>query len=189
MGMFDEVIDNAGEPYKGGKGFELGTHTVLIMLAEAKEKKTKNNPKAAVIEVTVADKKDQEKTAVCTLYFHTEGGAKMAVTKILGIMVHNVGENKKDKVRELAKKMFAKIDDPVKARDVVVKLISDKLIGKEAYLVAEPTGKYKTTGYGDLWHYPAEPQTDEKDEDTILDEAEDITGTPEAENIPDFPGL
>lgn len=40
MGMFDEVIDNAGEAFKGGKGFEHGTHDVLIMEAKAVEKKT-----------------------------------------------------------------------------------------------------------------------------------------------------
>lgn len=164
MGLFDDVLDNVGEPFKGGKGFEYGTHEVLIMLAEAKEKKTKANPEAAVIEVTVADEVDNDKTATCTLYFHTEGGAKMAVAKILGIIVHNVGEEKKDTVRELGKKLFASIDDPKKARDVAAKLINDKLIGKKAYLVAEPQGNYKTTAYGDIWHYPATPQGEPGDD-------------------------
>lgn len=165
MGIFDDVLENVGEPFKGGgKGFEYGTHKVVIMLAEAKQKKTKANDKAEVIEVTVADEKDQEKTAVCTLYFHTEGGAKMAVTKVLGLLVHKVGEEKKDKVRELGKKLFAKIDDPTKARDIANKLINEKLIGEEAYLVAEPQGKYKTTSYGDIWHYEASPQAEPADE-------------------------
>jgi hypothetical protein len=38
------------------------------------------------------------------------------------------------------------------------------MIGKKAYLVAEPNGKYKTTSYGDLWHYPAEPQGEPQDD-------------------------
>lgn len=159
MGLFDDVLNNVGEPFTGGgKGFEYGTHEVLIMLAEAKAKKTKANDAAAVIEVTVADPVDNDKTALCTLYFHTEGGAKMAVAKVLGLIVHNVGEEKKDTVRELGKKLFASIDDPVAARDVATKLINDKLIGKKAYLVAEPQGNYSTTSYGDIWHYAAEPQ-------------------------------
>ena len=93
-GIFDDIIANVGEPYKGGKGFEAGTHEVLIGTVEAKQKKTQKNPEAEVIEVTVFDEKDNDKTATCTLYFHTDGGAKMSVTKVLGIMVHNVGEEK-----------------------------------------------------------------------------------------------
>lgn len=181
MGMFDEILDNVGEPFKGGKGFTYGTHEVLVMLAEAKQKKTRANDKAEVIEVTVCDKVDEEKTAICTLYFHTEGGAKMSVAKVLGILVHNVGEEKKEVVRELGRRLFANIDDPVKARDIAAKLINEKLIGKEAYLVAEPRGDYKTTSYGDLWHYPAEPQGEPADEaqavakevgGSVVDEAE-----------------
>lgn len=175
MGMFDDVLENVGEPFKGGKGFTWGTHEVLIMLAEGKQKKTKANAAAEVIEVTVADKVDNDKTALCTLYFHTEGGAKMSVAKVLGIMVHNVGEEKKDAVRELGKKLFASVDDPTKARDIAVKLINDKMIGKEAYLVAEPQGTYKTTGYGDLWHYPAEPQGEPRDDNEAA--AKDVGGS------------
>lgn len=164
-GMFDEVLENVGEPFKGGgKGFEYGTHEVVIGEANAVEKKTKNDPKAPVIEVVVFDEADNDKKATCTLYFHTEGGAKMSVAKVLGILVHNVGEKKKDTVRELGRKMFGSIDDPVKARDVAVKLLTEKMIGKKAYLVAEPQGKYKTTSYGDIWHYPAEPQSEPVDE-------------------------
>lgn len=186
MGMFDDVLDNVGEPFKGGKGFEYGTHEVIIGEANAVAKKTKANDAAAVIEVVVFDEADNEKTATCTLYFHTEGGAKMAVAKVLGIMVHNVGEEKKDAVRELGKKLFANIDDPTKARDVAVKLMTDKMIGKKAYLVAEPNGKYKTTSYGDIWHYPAEPQSKPVEAVAAVN-GEDITGTEEAENLPDFP--
>ncbi len=36
--------------------------------------------------------------------------------------------------------------------------MNDKLLTKKAYLIAEPQGKYTTTSYGDLWHYPAIPQ-------------------------------
>jgi len=161
MGMFDDVLENVGEPFGGGnKGFEYGTHEVLIMSAEAKQKKTKANPAAEVIEVEVSDEGegDNLRSAICTLYFHTEGGAKMSIAKILGILVHNAGEDKKDTVRELGKKLFGSIEDPIKARDIAAKLLSDKMIGKKAYLVAEPNGKYKTTSYGDLWHYAAEPQ-------------------------------
>lgn len=186
MGMFDDVLDNVGEPYKGGKGFEYGTHEVIIGEAKAVEKKTKNNPKAEVIEVVVFDEKDNDKTATCTLYFHTDGGAKMAVTKILGILVHNVGEEKKEKVRTLGKKLFASIDKPSEARDVALKLITEKMYGKKAYLVAEPRGDYKTTAYGDIWHYPAEPQEAATVAEAVVEGGEDITGTEEAKNVPDF---
>lgn len=165
MGMFDDVLENVGEPFNGGgKGFEYGTHEVVIMLAEAKQKKTQANDKAEIIEVTVADAKDENKTAICTLYFHTPGGAKMSVAKVLGIMVHNVGNEKKEAVRELGKKLFSIVEDPTKARDIAAKLMQEKMLGKKAYLVAEPRGKYKTTNYGDIWHYAAEPQGEPQDE-------------------------
>lgn len=186
MGMFDDVLENVGEPFKGGKGFEYGTHEVIIGEVASVQKKTKSNDDSAVIEVTVFDEHDNDKTATCTLYFHTEGGAKMAVAKILGILVHNAGEAKKDTVRELGKKLFASIDDPVKARDVAVKLMQDKMIGKKAYLVAEPNGKYKTTSYGDIWHYPAEPQSEPAD--AAQQAAKDVGGSVvNDEEAPDFP--
>lgn len=170
MGMFDDVLENVGEPYKGGgKGFEYGTHEVIIGLVEAQQKKTKNDPKAEVIVVTVYDPADQERTAEATLYFHTEGGAKMSLTKILGLMVHNVGEEKKEKVRELGKKLFADIDDPTKARDVAADLMAEKFTGSKtkegykAFLFVDPQGKYKTSSYGDIWHYEYEdPDADAK---------------------------
>lgn len=158
MGMFDDVLENVGEPYKGGKGFEYGTHEVVIGVVDPTTKKTKAHDAAPVIEVEVYDPKDEDRTAKTTLYFHTEGGAKMSVTKVLGILVHNNPEDKKEAVRNLGKKLFASIDDPAEARDVAAKLMSEKMIGKKAFLVAEPQGKYKTTSYGDLWHYEAEPQ-------------------------------
>lgn len=181
MGLFDDVLDNVGEPFKGGNGFEYGTHEVLIGTVEAKAKDTKNTKGAAIIEVVVFGKGDAEnKTATCTLWFHTDGAAKMSVTKILGMLVHSVGEEKKDAVRELGKKLFGSIDDPVKARDVAAKLMNDKLLTKEAYLVAEPNGNYTTTSYGDLWHYPAEPQSaDKKAERAATVGGEDVTNDPD----------
>lgn len=161
MGLFDDVLDNVGEPYKGGgKGFEYGTHEVVIGTVEAKSKDTKKAKDCAIIEVVVFDETDNDKSATCTLWFHTEGAAKMSVTKVLGLLVHKTGEEKKEAVRELGRKLFASIDDPVKARDVAAKLMTDKLVGQKGYLVAEPQGKYPTTSYGDLWHYPATPQGD-----------------------------
>lgn len=186
MGLFDEVLDNVGKPYTGGKGFEYGTHEVIIGTAEAKSKKTKKADDCAVIEVVVFDENDNDKKATCTLWFHTEGAAKMSVTKVLGMLVHNVGEEKKDKVRELGKRLFGAIDDPVKARDVAAKLIDDKLLGKKAYLVAEPQGKYATTAYGDLWHYPAEPQGEPVNEAQAAAKSVGGAVASEETELPDF---
>lgn len=160
MGLFDDVLNNVGELYKGGgKGFEYGTHEVIIANAEAKSKNTQKQKDAAIIEVIVTDGLDMDRKATCTLWFHTDGAAKMSVTKVLGLLVHKVGEEKKDAVRELGKKLFSSIESPVAARDIAAKLMNDKLIGEKAYLVAEPQGSYSTTSYGDLWHYPAEPKS------------------------------
>lgn len=181
--LFDDVIDNVGEPYKGGKGFEYGTHEVIIGEAAAKQ----DAKGREIIEVIVFDEADNDKKANCTLWFHSDGGAKMGVTKVLGLLVHKVGDEKKDAVRELGKKLFASIDDITKSRDIAVKLMNDKLLGAKAYLVAEPRGKYPTTMYGDLWHYAAEPQSAKEDGDdkTPLD-GEDITDSVAPEDMPDF---
>lgn len=196
MGMFDDVLENVGKPYTGGqgKGFEYGTHEVVIGTVLPTEKKTKANDKSEVIEVTVFDEADNEKTATCTLYFHTEGGAKMSVTKVLGLLVHKVDESKKDSVRALGKKLFGAIDDPTKARDVAAQLMAEKLVGEKGFLFVDPQGKYKTSSYGDLWHYPYEDPNGDDRTDKIADAAaavggEDITGTKEAESIPDFDDL
>lgn len=186
MGLFDDVLNKVGEPYTGGKGFTYGTHEVVIGEVKAAQKKTKTHNAAEIIEVVVFDEADNDRTAKCTLWFHSEGGAKMAVTKVLGIMVHNVGEDKKDAVRELGKKLFSAIDDPVKARDVAVKLIQDRLIGKKAYLVAEPNGKYSTTSFGDLWHYPAEPQGTPSNSVEATAKAVGGAVGEATDNIPDF---
>lgn len=158
MSTFDEVIEKAGEPFSGGKGFEYGTHEVVIGTVEAKSKDTKKAKGCAIIEVTVFDETDNDKTATATLWFHTEGAAKMSVAKVLGILVHNVGEEKKDTVRDLGKKLLGQVEDMTKARDIVAKLMTEKMVGKKAFAVAEPRGEYKTTSYVDIWHYPAKPQ-------------------------------
>lgn len=190
MGMFDDVLDKVGEPFGGGgKGFEYGTHEVIIGLAEAKSKDTKKAKDCAIIEVVVFDENDQDKTATCTLWFHTEGAAKMSVAKVLGLVVHSVGEDKKDKVRELGKKLFGSITDPIKARDVAAKLMSEKLVGKKAYLVAEPNGNYTTTSYGDLWHYPAVPQGEPKDEAQAVAKAVGGSVVEDTSDIPEFEDL
>jgi len=177
VGFLDEVLNKVGEEYQGGKGFELGTHTVTILFAEAQTDSKDRN----VLKVTVADAEDKEKTAEATLWFHTEGGAKMGVAKVLGLLIHSVGEEKKDAVRELGKKLFGSISEPVKARDVAAKLINDKLIGKEGFAVAEPKNGYTTTKYVDLWHYPAEPQGDK----TKAEAKSDLDEITEAD-LPDF---
>ena len=103
----------------------------------------------------------------------------MSVTKVLGIMVHNVGEEKKDAVRELGKKLFGDISDPTKARDIAIKLMNDKILGKKAYLVSEPRNGYKTSSYGDLWHYAVEAK---------IIEGEDVTEEL-ADDLPEFGDL
>lgn len=191
MGMFDDIINNVGEPYVGkGKGFAHGTHAVVIGTVTPCEKKTKNNPKAEVIEVEVFNKDDQDQKATATLYFHTEGGAKIAVTKVLGLLVHKVSEDKKEAVRKLGKKLFGEISDPTEARDVAAKLMTDKLIGEEAFLVVEidEDSKYDTSMYGDIWHYPYElPDADER-MDKAADAKMDMSkaGDVKAEEVPDF---
>lgn len=200
MGMFDEVLNNVGEPYKGaGKGFEYGTHDVIIGMVEPQIKKTKNDPEAEVIVVTVYDPKDQERTAEATLYFHTEGGARMSVTKILGLMVHNVGEDKKERVRELGKKYFGQIENSHDAREAAVKLMVEKFTGTKdkdgykAFLFVDPQGKYKTSSYGDIWHYAYEDPNADDREEKIAAEDPLAGATPvsdeEAADIPNFDDL
>lgn len=164
MGMFDEVLENVGKPYEGNKkGFPYGTHKVKILLAEPQQKKTRNDPNAEVIVVSVATAEDPDNVGEATLYFHTEGGARMSVTKVLGLLVHKSGEEKKDAVRALGKKLFDQIDDLTEARDVAARLINEKLIDQEGFFFVDPQGKYSTSSYGDLWHYPYEdPNADDR---------------------------
>lgn len=170
MGLFDEVLENVGKEYTGSKGFTEGTHKVIIGEARAEQDKKDR----AIIKVTVFDPEDNEMTAECTLWFHSEGGAKMGVSKVLGLLVHSVGEEKKDKVRELGKQLFGKIDDLTKSRDIAAKLINDKLIGKEGFLYIDLSdSNYSTSKYGDLWAYEYTPKEKKEDESVDL-------------NVPDF---
>lgn len=177
MGFLSEVLNNVGKEY-GGKGFTAGTHKVIIGTAEA----TTDSKDRDIIKVTVFDKDDEELSAEATLWFHTEGGAKMGVSKVLGILVHNQQtEEKKQAVSALGKKLFGTIDTPKKSQEVAVKLLNEKLTGKEAFLVVEVRGDYTTSRYGDLWHYEAKAKTDDKPK-------VDTSQAPgvEASDLPDF---
>lgn len=167
MGLFDDIISNVDKEHVAGKGFEFGTHVVKIGLAEAKTD-SKNRD---VIKVTVFDPEDEERSAEATLWFHSEGGAKMSVDKVLRLIIHNVDEDKKPKVKALGEKLFSKINDLGKARETALTLINEKLIGKEGYLAVNPSGKYTTSKYGDLWYYPAAPQGAQLD---IIEDAEPV---------------
>lgn len=186
MGFLDEVLDNVGKE-RGGKGFERGTHEVLIDVAEAKEKKTQKVDAASIIEVSVVGKEDSEKTAKATLWFHTEKAAAMSVSKVLGILVHNMGEEKKDAVREQGRKLFGTLKTPEEARDVAIKLLQAKMLGKEAFLVAEPKNGYATTSYGDLWHYPAEIREEKSMAEKIT--GGEVTDEISTDELPDFGDL
>lgn len=158
-GLFDDIVSNIDKERTGGSGFEYGTHTVKIMLAEAQTDAKGRD----VIKVTVCDEKDEDKLAEATLWFHSEGGAKMSVDKVLRLLIHNVDEDKKPKVKQLGEQLFSKLTDLSQARDAALKLLNEKLIGKEAYLAVNPSGNYSTSKYGDLWYYPAAPQGAPKD--------------------------
>lgn len=177
MGLFDDIVENLDKERTGGKGFARGTHEVLIMLAEAQTDAKGRD----VIKITVCDKEDEEKTGEATLWFHSKGGAKMAMDKVLRLLVHNVDEDKKPKVKELGKKLTAGIDDLSKGRDVALKLLTEKLIGKEAYFVVEPSGIYSTSKYGDIWYYPAQPKGD-RNPKVDMSQAGDVT----EDELPDF---
>lgn len=157
--LFGDIISNLDKERSAGKGFEFGTHDVKIMLAEAQTDAKDRD----IIRVTVCGKEDEDKVAEATLWFHSEGGAKMSVDKVLRLLIHNVDEDKKPKVKELGEQLFSKITDFKKSREVALKLLNEKLIGKEGYLAVNPSGNYSTSKYGDLWYYPAAPQGAQKD--------------------------
>lgn len=147
MGFLDETLDNVGKPM-GAAGFTPGAHTVHIGMAEG----GKDGKDRSIIKVIVIGDNDEEGEA--TLWLHTEGGAKMAVTKVLGILVHNVAEDKKATISEFGKKVFANVKTPAETKSGLLKILNEKLITKEAYIYAEkPQGKYTTTKFVDLWHY------------------------------------
>jgi hypothetical protein len=171
MGFLDETLDNIGKPM-GAAGFTPGAHTVKIGLAEAgiSGKDAKGNDRE-VIKVIVIGENDEEGEA--TLWLHTEGGAKMAVTKVLGILVHNVKEDKKATISDFGKRVFANVQTPADTKDHLLKILNEKLIGKEAFIYAEPQEKYDTTKYVDLWHYEQSGRAPSAREDAITDKKAD----------------
>lgn len=184
-GFLDDILDNIGVAFSGGKGFTAGPHTVNIIFAEDGTKKVKDGTEADIITVHVQDPSDEDIIGEATLWFHTEGGAKMAVTKIGGLLVHNADEDKKEKFRDLIKQAFAAASakgDLKATQTMCLKLIAEKLIGKEAFITAEPQGDYDTTKYVDLWHYEQRAATTEKEAATssdVIESGEDVTDTVE----------
>lgn len=169
----NDVIDNLGKEPSGANGFTPGAHTVTIGLAEA-EKDSKDRE---IIRVTVIGDNDEEGEA--TLWFHTDKGAIMSVKKVLGMLVHNVPEDKKPTISEFGKRIFAG-KTPTESKEDVLKILNEKLIGKEAYIYAEPQEKYDTTKYVDLWHYDQGkrmPKAVAADNTSTVDnvEGEDVT--------------
>lgn len=154
-----EGIEGAEKQQGGAQGFEPGAHTVHIGMAEA----TKDSKDRTIIKVIVIGENDEEGEA--TLWLHTEGGAKMAVTKVLGILVHNTPEDKKATISDFGKRVFAGVKEPEDIKEGLLRILNEKLTGKEAFIYAEPQDKYDTTKYVDLWHYeqskraPAGPVT------------------------------
>ncbi len=175
-GFLDETLDKVGQTPSGATGFTPGAHTVHIGLAEA----AKDNKDREIIRITVIGANDEEGEA--TLWLHTEGGAKMAVTKVLGILVHNqVSEEKKAGISDFGKRVFADIKTPAETKDGLMKILNEKLIGKEAFIYAEPQEKYDTTKYVDLWHYDQSkraPKGATLDQDNAID---NIDGAEEVE--------
>ena len=173
-GLFDDILNNLDKERASGQGFEYGTHEVKIMMAESQT----DSKGRDIIKVTVCGKDDEAKTAQATLWFHSEGGAKMSVDKVLRLLIHNVDEDKKAKVKQLGEQLFSKMTDLAKSRETALKLLNEKLIGKEGYLAVNPSGNYSTSKFGDLWYYPAAPQgapRDTRNDDT----------TPADLNVPD----
>jgi hypothetical protein len=163
-----EALEQTGKTPTGGNGFTAGAHTVTIGLAEG----MKDSKDRDIIKVTVIGENDEEGEA--TLWLHTEGGAKMAVTKVLGILVHNVKEDKKATISDFGKRVFANVKTPSDTKEGLLKILNEKLIGKEAFIYAEkPAGNYKTTKYVDMWHYDQSNRTPSAREDAITDKKSD----------------
>lgn len=180
MGFLDETLENVGKPI-GAAGFTPGAHIVKIGLAEG----DKDGKDRSIIKVIVIGDNDEEGEA--TLWCHTEGGVKMAVTKVLGILVHNVSEDKKATISEFGKKVFANVKQPEDAKTDLLKILNEKLIGKEAFIYAEPQEKYDTTKYVDLWHYDQSkraPKGAPVDHDNTIDNVDDAEPADPAE-VPD----
>ena len=62
-GIFDDIIANVGKPYQSFKGFEKGTHEVIIGEAEAETKKTQKVEAANIIREVVFDESENDKQA------------------------------------------------------------------------------------------------------------------------------
>lgn len=163
------VLDTVGEPVNMSQGFTPGAHTVHIGMAEA----TKDSKDRDIIKVIVIGENDEEGEA--TLWLHTEGGAKMAVTKVLGILVHNTAEEKKATISDFGKRVFAGVKEPEDVKEGLMRILNEKLVGKEAFIFAEPQEKYDTTKYVDLWHYDqSKRQVEVKTTPAPLDGAEPV---------------
>jgi hypothetical protein len=142
-----EALEQTGKEPNTSTGFTPGAHTVTIGLAEG----STDSKDRSIIKVTVIGENEEEGES--TLWLHSPGGAKMAIIKVLGILVHNASEDKKATISEFGKRVFGNIKTPAETKDGLLKILNEKLIGKEAFIYAEPQDKYDTTKYVDLWHY------------------------------------
>ena len=168
-----EALEQTGKEPNTSQGFTPGAHTVKIGLAEGMT----DSKDRSIIKVTVIGENDEEGEA--TLWLHSPGGAKMAIIKVLGILVHNAAEDKKATISEFGKRVFANIKTPADTKDGLLKILNEKLIGKEAYIYAEPQEKYDTTKYVDLWHYSQDkrmPQKIANDNTSTVNNVEDLGG-------------
>lgn len=188
-GFLDQVLDNIGEIYNNDfKGFPAGSHTVKIALAEDGVKKVKDGTEADIITVSVQSLTDDDMVGESTLWFHTEGGARMAVVKVGGLLVHNAPDDKKDRIRELVKQAFsaANANGDLKAvQKMCLKLLSEKLIDKEAFITAEPKDGYATTKYVDLWHYSQTAKEPEEKTGDIADDGEVVVDGSSDSELPE----
>lgn len=188
MGYLDDVFDKIGS-YENNRGFARGTWPVKILLAE--DEQDSKDREIIIVSVEGANGELGE----ATLWMHSEGGAKMAVSKVGGLIIHNSAEDKKDSIRESMKKLFAKaseLNDLKLTKKILMKIIAEKLIGKEGFAVADPQGKYSTTKYVDLWHYEYQLEDDDDKTDKkvdvapVEDTAEAIIASGEPVNIDDI---
>lgn len=165
----NEALEQTGKVPNDTIGFTAGAHTVQIGLAEAKT----DSKDRSIIKVTVLG--DNDEVGEATLWLHSEGGAKMAIIKVLGILVHNQPEDKKATISEFGKRVFSNVKTPADTKDGLLKILNEKLIGKEAFIYAEPKDGYTTTKYVDLWHYDQEkrmPKVIEQDNTSTVDNIE-----------------
>lgn len=172
-----EGIDGSERQDSGAQGFTPGAHTVKIGLAEA----TKDSKDRDIIKVIVIGENDEEGEA--TLWLHTEGGAKMAVTKVLGILVHNTPEEKKATISDFGKRVFAGVKEPADVKEGLLRILNEKLIGKEAFIYAEQQEKYDTTKYVDLWHYDQSKRQPSAREDAAYDKRSDAAAAVGGEDV------